>query len=534
MNKSMSEQTYYRKYRSQTFEEIAGQAHVVTALKNAIKFNRMTHAYIFSGPRGTGKTSIARIFAKSINCPHSQEAISCENCQICHHITAGNSVDIIEIDAASNTGVDNIRSLNETINYSPVECQYKFYIIDEAHMLSTGAFNALLKTLEEPPEQTIFILATTEHHKIPVTIHSRCQHFHFRTLSVDEIISQLNHVAKSEQLNIDAESLDYIARHSEGCMRDALSLLNQAFAYCGQIITQESLLSLLGTVDQNTLIKLMHHIANLKIPETLTMLHTFSQNGASSSQILSDLMQLSTTLLYISLGVNHSDTRAETPNSELNQLAENTSPEIWAKISAMLANIESEMRWFSHPSLLLEIRIIAFITQHSTSQSDIKPTRLPSHPTATTPPPSQPKPISSNKTIETSKKPKHTSNKSGSDEEKWAQFLSLLKTEKSSLYLILQNSKVAHSDSQFIHIQLKQVFDFFISKLSETHNLDFINHHLSQLFAPPKQFKIYESFPTAQKTSSVETDSRNQIQPSPSASSTLINDVVKLFDGQIV
>ena len=530
----MSEQTYYRKYRSQTFEEIAGQSHVVTALKNAIKFNRMTHAYIFSGPRGTGKTSIARIFAKSLNCPESQDAISCENCHICNHITAGNSVDIIEIDAASNTGVDNIRSLNETINYSPVECRYKFYIIDEAHMLSTGAFNALLKTLEEPPERTMFILATTEHHKIPVTIHSRCQHFHFRTLSVSEIINQLHHVAKSESLSIDDKSLDYIAKHSDGCMRDALSLLNQAFAYCGQTITHESLLSLLGTVDEDTLLKLMDHIVNQKIPETLTMLHSFSQNGASSSQILSDLMQLSTQLLYISLGVPHSDTPPETPDGQLKQLAKKTKPEIWSKTSDMLANIESEMRWFSHPNLLLEIRIIAFMTQLSPTKAEINPPLPSSLPIAPTKPPSQHNPIASKKTLETPKNSQSTPHISGSEDEKWVQFLSLLKTEKSSLYLILQESKIAHSDSKFIYIQLKQVFDFFISKLSETHNLDFINHHLSQLFSPPKQFKIHQTVPAAHDTPSVETSSRPHAQISNSNASTLINDVVKLFDGQIV
>ena len=217
----MEYQALYRAFRPQSFTDVVGQKHVTKTLKNAIIRNKESHAYLFSGPRGTGKTSIAKIFAKALNCQFGQDGEPCNECDVCISITDGSANDVIEIDAASNNGVDEIRSLREKVKYAPSLTQYKVYIIDEVHMLTTGAFNALLKTLEEPPEHAIFILATTEPHKIPATIISRTQRFDFKAIENNEIIERLKYVADSESIEYDGEALDYIARTAEGGMRDA-------------------------------------------------------------------------------------------------------------------------------------------------------------------------------------------------------------------------------------------------------------------------------------------------------------------------
>lgn len=255
--------TLYRKYRPKNLSEVIGQRHIIQTLSNAVKNNRLGHAYLFTGPRGTGKTSVARILAKTINCENLKNSIACEKCPACQSIAAGRSLDIIEIDAASNTGVDNIRELRETVALPPSALKYKVYIIDEAHMLSAGAFNALLKTLEEPPKHVVFILATTEIHKVPETILSRCQRFDFARFPIQNIIEKLTLIAQAEKIKIDQASLEMIAIAAEGGMRDAESLLEQVIALEDKNITAREVEEILGTADRS----FAHQLADMLIAE---------------------------------------------------------------------------------------------------------------------------------------------------------------------------------------------------------------------------------------------------------------------------
>ena len=257
----MSYVALYRKFRPQNFEDVKGQEHIVTTLKNQIKADRIGHAYLFCGTRGTGKTTIAKILAKAVNCEHPVDGSPCNECETCKAISAGTSMNVIEIDAASNNGVDNIREIREEVAYRPAEGRYKVYIIDEVHMLSTGAFNALLKTLEEPPSYVIFILATTEAHKIPITILSRCQRYDFRRITVDTISERLSELMEKEGTEVEEKAIRYIAKAADGSMRDALSLLDQCIAfYLGEKLTYEKALDVLGAVDMEVFSELLRKV----------------------------------------------------------------------------------------------------------------------------------------------------------------------------------------------------------------------------------------------------------------------------------
>ncbi len=246
----MSYTALYRKFRPSEFSDVKGQDHIVTTLKNQIRADRIGHAYLFCGTRGTGKTSIAKIFARAVNCENVRDGSPCGECASCRAIASGSSMNVAEIDAASNNGVDNIREIREEVAYSPAEGKYKVYIIDEVHMLSIGAFNALLKTLEEPPSYVIFILATTEAHKIPITILSRCQRYDFRRITTETIAARLQELMEEEQVEVEERALTYVAKAGDGSMRDALSLLDQCIAfYLGQKLTYDHVLEVLGAVD---------------------------------------------------------------------------------------------------------------------------------------------------------------------------------------------------------------------------------------------------------------------------------------------
>ncbi|RME48840.1 MAG: DNA polymerase III subunit gamma/tau, partial [Caldilineae bacterium] len=274
----------YRKWRSQTFEEVIGQQHVTQTLQNAIETNRVAHAYLFTGPRGTGKTSTARILAKAINCTGDAPK-PCNACDICRAITEGRLMDLIEIDAASNTSVDDVRDLRDKVGFRPAQARIKFYIIDEVHMLSKSAFNALLKTLEEPPEHVIFVLATTEPEKIPATILSRCQRFDFRRIRVDDIVGRLRFIVEQEGLQAEDAALTYIARQASGSMRDAISLLDQLTAYGQETITLQLVHSVLGVADDAAVKTLIDHLLAGDVSGGLEHLNRIIGDGADPRQL---------------------------------------------------------------------------------------------------------------------------------------------------------------------------------------------------------------------------------------------------------
>ena len=285
----MSYTALYRKWRPATFDEVKGQDHIVTTLKNQIKNDRIGHAYLFCGTRGTGKTSVAKIFAKAVNCANPVDGNPCGECEVCRAVAAGASMNVIEIDAASNNGVDNIREIKEEVAYPPTQGRFKVYIIDEVHMLSIGAFNALLKTLEEPPAYVIFILATTEAHKIPITILSRCQRYDFKRISIDTISSRLSELMKAEGITADERALRYVAKAADGSMRDALSLLDQCLAfYMGQELKYENVLDVLGAVDTEVFSDFFRGVIE---GDAIGLIHKLEQiiiDGRDLSQFVND------------------------------------------------------------------------------------------------------------------------------------------------------------------------------------------------------------------------------------------------------
>ena len=301
----MSYTALYRKFRPDNFDDVKGQDHIVTTLTNQIKHNRIGHAYLFCGTRGTGKTTVAKILAKAVNCQHPVNGSPCGECEMCKAIQAGTSMNVIEIDAASNNGVDNIREIREEVAYRPTEGNYKVYIIDEVHMLSTGAFNALLKTLEEPPSYVIFILATTEAHKIPITILSRCQRYDFHRITIDTIAARLDELLKIEGVEAEEKAVRYVAKAGDGSMRDALSLLDQCIAfYLGQTLTYDKVLEVLGAVDTEVFSKLLRKVLQGDVTGAIRTLEDLIIGGRELGQFVGDFTWYMRNLLLVKTSEN--------------------------------------------------------------------------------------------------------------------------------------------------------------------------------------------------------------------------------------
>jgi DNA polymerase III subunit gamma/tau len=359
----MSYQVIARKWRPQKFSDLVGQEHVTETLGNAIKNDRVAHAYIFSGARGVGKTTAARILAKALNCVHGPTATPCGECDSCREIAAGTSLDVIEIDAASNRGIDQIRELREMVRYAPASSRSKVVILDEAHMLTGEASNALLKTLEEPPDRVIFVMATTQPEDLVDTIRSRSQHFHFRALTFGEITARLEEIAQKENLKIDAGALAVISRMAEGSMRDALSLLEQARAYCGEVITDAAVRELLGVVPDDALATLVSAIAEGSADRALGLIHTFQKEGRNLQHFCREAIRHIRNLLIAKVCGANSDLIAATADQRpaLAEAAALFSEEDLTRFFQILLQTDDDLRRKPDPRVHLEMGLLRLI-----------------------------------------------------------------------------------------------------------------------------------------------------------------------------
>lgn len=357
----MSYTALYRKFRPSSFEDVKGQDHIVTTLKNQIKMGRIGHAYLFTGTRGTGKTSVAKIFAKSVNCENPVDGSPCGTCSVCKAIAAGVSMNVIEIDAASNNGVDNIREIVDEVSYSPTEGKYKVYIIDEVHMLSIGAFNALLKTLEEPPSYVIFILATTEVHKIPITILSRCQRYDFRRISIDTIADRLKELMVAENVQVEDKALRYVAKMGDGSLRDALSLLDQCLAFhFGKELTYDMALDVLGAVDQEVFAKLLESIIKRDVLGCISVLEEMVLKGRELSQFVNDFIWYLRNILLVKTSDNLEDViDASTENlQKLKEQAAAIEVDALMHHIRVFSELSGRIKYASQKRVLIEITLI--------------------------------------------------------------------------------------------------------------------------------------------------------------------------------
>ncbi|MBU7596049.1 DNA polymerase III subunit gamma/tau [Metabacillus halosaccharovorans] len=365
----MGYQALYRVFRPQIFHDVVGQEHITKTLQNALLQNKFSHAYLFSGPRGTGKTSAAKIFAKTVNCERAPVAEPCNECAACKGITNGSISDVIEIDAASNNGVDEIRDIRDKVKYAPSAVQYKVYIVDEVHMLSIGAFNALLKTLEEPPKHVIFILATTEPHKIPLTIISRCQRFDFRRITAASIVGRMKEIIHNQQVNVEEDALDVIARAADGGMRDALSLLDQAISYSDDQVTLNEALLITGSVSQEIIGKIAEAIHQKDVTVALQALDQLMYQGKDPSRFIEDFIFYYRDMLLYQTAPTLGDVleRVSVDEQFIHLSKEIPSAEIY-EIIELLSKSQQEMKWTNHPRIFLEVALVK-LCQQTTNKS---------------------------------------------------------------------------------------------------------------------------------------------------------------------
>ncbi|MCK6596735.1 MAG: DNA polymerase III subunit gamma/tau [Bdellovibrionaceae bacterium] len=357
----MSYQVIARKWRPQSFQEVVGQAHITQTLQNALANGRIPHAILFTGPRGTGKTTSARILAKALRCPNAQNFIPCNTCSSCEEIASSSSVDVVEIDGASNNGVDSIRDLRETVGYMPSSGTYKVYIIDEVHMLSTSAFNALLKTLEEPPPHIIFIMATTEVHKIPQTILSRCQRFDFRRISIKEIANHLKHICNEDQIQTDDEALWLVAKQADGSMRDSQSLLDQVITFANGPLTKPLVQQILGLTDRELLFNTLELILTRDNRGMVMLFQNLKIAGIEPDLFFQELIELSRHLLVIKISAAEATNIIEIPESEFERLAfltQKCSQEDIHLLFDMLLKAFQDLNYATDPMLVVEMLLL--------------------------------------------------------------------------------------------------------------------------------------------------------------------------------
>ncbi|WP_164670592.1 DNA polymerase III subunit gamma/tau [Virgibacillus doumboii] len=483
----MSYQALYRVWRPKTFQDVVGQSHITRTLQNAIEQEKFSHAYIFSGPRGTGKTSAAKIFAKTINCEKAPVKEPCNECAACRGIQDGSISDIIEMDAASNTSVEDIREIRDNVKYATSSVPYKVYIIDEVHMISVNAFNALLKTLEEPPKHVVFILATTEPHKIPLTILSRCQRFDFKPISSQSIVERMQSIIDAEEVTVTAEALETVALAAEGGMRDALSILDQAISYSDEGVELEDVLAVTGGVSQDILTDIAGAMHEKDVQKALSLLDELIQNGKDPARFVYDLIYFSRDLLlYKSAPSLEGVLERAIIDENFKQLAENVSME-WIQDAIMHLNqCQQEIKWTNSPKVFIEIALLTITnkdnrkTEESNAADSEAVTRLVSRleylekeltalkeapvNTGRQAPANEPRRPQQRSTKNSYKVPYEKIRNVLNEAEKpalkevqsqWAAFLNKLKTTSAPAHATIQDSKPAAASEQALVVQFK-------------------------------------------------------------------------------
>jgi DNA polymerase-3 subunit gamma/tau len=485
-------QAFYRKWRPQTWEAVVGQPHVIQTLRNALAAGRVAHAYLFAGPRGTGKTTTARLLAKAVNCLDEDLARRpCGECEFCQAVNQGRFLDLIEIDAASNTSVEDVRDLRDKINFAPNQGRYKVYIIDEVHMLSTAAFNALLKTLEEPPPHAIFILATTEVHKIPATVLSRCQRHEFRRLPLEDIVSLLTRMAADEGIQIEPEALTLIARQSTGAMRDAISLLDQ-LASTGQVVTLEIAQAVLGTAASQAVLDLVDALVEQRPDLGLDRIHAALDAGSDPRQFARQIVDYLRDLLLVRMGnPGQVDATAEVREKMASQMQKFSTPEL-LQVIRLFNYAAGEARSAWQPALPLEMAFIEALeppqpvgsaTPAAAPAAPVTPPagRAPAPQRSSAPQPQSPPPEPPTKTQAASPEageadPQRAQKLAAA----WPQLLGLVRQQSQSAYGTLNSctSRLMHGD----HITLSFASDVLKTKMEKPENLQLLRTALQQVF----------------------------------------------------
>jgi DNA polymerase-3 subunit gamma/tau len=496
----MSYIALYRKWRPLVFEDVVEQEHVVKTLKHSVNTGRIAHAYLFCGTRGTGKTTMAHILSRAINCLNPHDGDPCNECEVCKGILSGSILDVLEIDAASNNSVDNIREIRDEVIYAPSRARYKVYIIDEVHMLSSGAFNALLKTLEEPPAHVVFILATTEPHKLPATILSRCQRFDFRRISVESIMGRLEDISKANGLTLQKEASRLIARLSDGALRDAISLLDQCISLGGSEISYNDVLSVVGIVNDTFMSEVVGCISSRDVVGILQLVEKLVMNGKDIVHFISDLIFYFRNLLICKVLNKPEDIIEASPDviGMMKKQSQGLSEDRITYIIKELSGLEPVLKWSSHPRILLEVHLVKLCDDSSNSaESDIL-TRLArleerisnsgvalaaQHKGVVTPSPTQAQPNveKQKKTPSSIKPPPKTSSAEIKTLECWDKVVNDLKNGgRMALYAFLYDTKAVELDDRFVGIVFKSGNSFNKMNVSRAENIEVVKEALSK------------------------------------------------------
>ena len=540
-----------RKYRPQAFDQVVEQVHITRTLTNAIASGRVAHAILFSGPRGTGKTTVARILAKAMNCEQGPTPQPCNACVSCNEITDGHAVDVFEIDVASNNSVDKVRELRENIKYMPAHSPYKIYIIDEVHMLSTAAFNALLKTLEEPPPHVMFMFATTEPHKIPITILSRCQRYDFRRIGLDSISSHMEFLCRQEGFEVDTESLGLIAREAGGSMRDALSLLDQLMTCTQGLVSHAQVLDILGIIDRKIIFDLSGSILNGDIIAALDLLADVYGRGIDIKKLYADLLEHFRNLLIAAMG-NKIDKLVDLPSGEIELMVsqvKSLSDGTLSHIFDMLFKADAFIRMSSQPKLALEMTLIRLLQSKPTLPIDVLIDKLDAlrqeistrgepvhrndseHPSPgpelpSTPGGSAARSVDARPATDSSSPAKEIS---GNSDQRWQQVCEIISQKNPSLAANLLKCRLKNSAERSLEIEVPDN-GFTLNMIQREKNMAVIQQVSTDVFGEKQKIRL-----TASKSRGDRSQKKKDNQLKQKAlDHPLVADAIEIFDGKLV